>query len=132
MAFHIALFCHGPDEMTMDNQSLISLYRQMLLIRVFEDKSAEMYTKAKIAGFLHLTNGQEAIAVGAMSALGLGVVSKLACWLPSSVFAAVAAVTASAFFFVICEICKVAPSTTIAITAITKSKLIARLVTAST
>jgi pyruvate dehydrogenase E1 component alpha subunit len=53
----------------MDNQSLISLYRQMLLIRVFEDKSAEMYTKAKIAGFLHLTNGQEAIAVGAMSAL---------------------------------------------------------------
>lgn len=28
-----------------------------------------MYTKAKIAGFLHLTNGQEAIAVGAMSAL---------------------------------------------------------------
>ncbi len=53
----------------MDNSSLISLYRQMLLIRVFEDKSAEMYTKAKIAGFLHLTNGQEAIAVGAMSAL---------------------------------------------------------------
>jgi pyruvate dehydrogenase E1 component alpha subunit len=53
----------------MDNQRLISLYRQMLLIRVFEDKSAEMYTKAKIAGFLHLTNGQEAIAVGAMAAL---------------------------------------------------------------
>jgi pyruvate dehydrogenase E1 component alpha subunit len=53
----------------MDNQSLINLYRQMALIRQFEDKSAEMYTKAKIAGFLHLTNGQEAIAVGAMSAL---------------------------------------------------------------
>jgi pyruvate dehydrogenase E1 component alpha subunit len=53
----------------MDNKRLLSLYRQMLLIRVFEDKSAEMYTKAKIAGFLHLANGQEAIAVGAMSAL---------------------------------------------------------------
>ncbi len=53
----------------MDNTRLIQLYKQMLLIRVFEDKSAEMYTKAKIAGFLHLTNGQEAIAVGAMAAL---------------------------------------------------------------
>lgn len=41
----------------------------MLLVRVFEDKSAEMYTKAKIAGFLHLTNGQEAVAVGALAAM---------------------------------------------------------------
>ncbi|MCS7060237.1 MAG: thiamine pyrophosphate-dependent enzyme, partial [Anaerolineae bacterium] len=53
----------------MDRDSLVSLYRQMLLIRVFEDKSAEMYAKAKIGGFLHLYNGQEAIAVGAVSAL---------------------------------------------------------------
>ncbi|MCS7325361.1 MAG: pyruvate dehydrogenase (acetyl-transferring) E1 component subunit alpha [Anaerolineae bacterium] len=53
----------------MDRESLISLYRQMLLIRVFEDRAAEMYAKAKIAGFLHLYNGQEAIAVGAVSAL---------------------------------------------------------------
>jgi len=41
----------------------------MVLIRVFEDKCAEMYAKAKIAGFLHLYNGQEAIAVGALAAL---------------------------------------------------------------
>jgi pyruvate dehydrogenase E1 component alpha subunit len=41
----------------------------MVLIRVFEDRAAEMYAKAKIAGFLHLYNGQEAIAVGAVSAL---------------------------------------------------------------
>ena len=53
----------------MDKESLVPLYRQMLLIRVFEDKSAEMYAKAKIGGFLHLYNGQEAIAVGAVSAL---------------------------------------------------------------
>ena len=53
----------------MDKESLVALYRQMLLIRVFEDKSAEMYAKAKIGGFLHLYNGQEAIAVGAVSAL---------------------------------------------------------------
>ncbi|MCL4505452.1 MAG: pyruvate dehydrogenase (acetyl-transferring) E1 component subunit alpha [Chloroflexi bacterium] len=53
----------------MNKEELVSLYRQMLLIRVFEDKSAEMYAKAKIAGFLHLYNGQEAVAVGALSAL---------------------------------------------------------------
>ena len=53
----------------MDKDALITLYRQMLLIRVFEDRSAEMYAKAKIGGFLHLYNGQEAIAVGALSAL---------------------------------------------------------------
>jgi pyruvate dehydrogenase E1 component alpha subunit len=53
----------------MDQESLISLYRQMLLIRTFEDRAAEMYARAKIAGFLHLYNGQEAVAVGAVSAL---------------------------------------------------------------
>jgi pyruvate dehydrogenase E1 component alpha subunit len=55
--------------MDMNKEELIALYRQMLLIRVFEDKSAEMYARAKIAGFLHLYNGQEAVAVGALSAL---------------------------------------------------------------
>ena len=53
----------------MNREELVSLYRQMALIRVFEDKCAEMYAKAKIAGFLHLYNGQEAIAVGALAAL---------------------------------------------------------------
>jgi pyruvate dehydrogenase E1 component alpha subunit len=53
----------------MNKEELVALYRQMVLIRVFEDKSAEMYAKAKIAGFLHLYNGQEAVAVGALSAL---------------------------------------------------------------
>lgn len=41
----------------------------MLLIRRFEEKSAELYTKLKIRGFLHLYIGQEAVAVGVMSAL---------------------------------------------------------------
>lgn len=53
----------------MDRDDLLSLYRQMLLIRRFEEKSAEMYALAKIAGFLHLYIGEEAIAVGAMAAL---------------------------------------------------------------
>jgi pyruvate dehydrogenase E1 component alpha subunit len=41
----------------------------MLLIRRFEEKSAEMYALAKIAGFLHLYIGEEAIAVGVVAAL---------------------------------------------------------------
>ncbi len=53
----------------MDRVDLLSLYRQMLLIRRFEEKSAEMYALAKIAGFLHLYIGEEAIAVGAVAAL---------------------------------------------------------------
>ncbi len=54
---------------SMDRVELLSLYRQMLLIRRFEEKSAEMYALAKIAGFLHLYIGEEAIAVGAIAAL---------------------------------------------------------------
>lgn len=41
----------------------------MLLIRRFEEKSAEMYALAKIAGFLHLYIGEEAVAVGAIAAI---------------------------------------------------------------
>ena len=47
----------------------MALYRQMALIRLFEEKSAEMYTRGKIRGFLHLYIGEEAIAVGTMAAL---------------------------------------------------------------
>lgn len=47
----------------------MALYRDMLLIRRFEEKSAEMYALAKIAGFLHLYIGQEAVAVGCIAAL---------------------------------------------------------------
>ena len=43
--------------------------RQMLLIRVFEERSAEQYMMGKIRGFLHLYIGEEAIAVGAISTL---------------------------------------------------------------
>ncbi len=53
----------------MEREDLLSLYRQMLLIRRFEEKSAEMYALAKIAGFLHLYIGEEAVAVGAIAAI---------------------------------------------------------------
>src|SRR5665647_88580 len=47
----------------------IKLLYQMMLIRRFEEKSAELYTKEKIRGFLHLYVGEEAVAVGVMQAL---------------------------------------------------------------
>ena len=45
------------------------LLAQMLLVRRFEEKAAEMYALGKIGGFLHLYIGEEAVAVGAMAAL---------------------------------------------------------------
>ena len=48
---------------------LLKLLRQMVLIRRFEEKSAELYSEGKIGGFLHLYIGEEAVAVGACQAL---------------------------------------------------------------
>src|SRR5438093_7345870 len=45
------------------------MLRQMLLIRHFEEKAAEAYALGKIGGFCHLYIGQEAVAVGSLSAL---------------------------------------------------------------
>lgn len=53
----------------MDAKKGLLLLYQMLLIRRFEEKAAELYTKAKIRGFLHLYIGEEATAVGIMQAL---------------------------------------------------------------
>lgn len=53
----------------LSNDQLIDMYRQMVLIRNFEEKCQEMYTRAKIGGFLHLYVGQEAVAVGTINAL---------------------------------------------------------------
>ncbi|PLS80391.1 MAG: pyruvate dehydrogenase (acetyl-transferring) E1 component subunit alpha [Chloroflexi bacterium] len=53
----------------LSNEQLIEMYRQMVLIRIFEEKCQEMYTRAKIGGFLHLYVGQEAVAVGTINAL---------------------------------------------------------------
>jgi pyruvate dehydrogenase E1 component alpha subunit len=45
------------------------LLREMIRIRRFEERCAELYTQEKIRGFLHLYIGQEAVAVGVMQAL---------------------------------------------------------------
>jgi pyruvate dehydrogenase E1 component alpha subunit len=53
----------------MDRSESFELYRQMLLIRRFEERCAQLYVEGKIGGFLHLYIGQEAVGVGAMSLL---------------------------------------------------------------
>jgi pyruvate dehydrogenase E1 component alpha subunit len=47
----------------------LQLLGAMLRIRQFEDRCAQLYTEQKIRGFLHLYNGQEAVAVGIMQCL---------------------------------------------------------------
>jgi pyruvate dehydrogenase E1 component alpha subunit len=47
---------------------MLDWYRQMVLIRRFEQKCAELYQLGKIGGFLHLYIGQEAVAVGSINA----------------------------------------------------------------
>jgi pyruvate dehydrogenase E1 component alpha subunit len=53
----------------MDKTHLHFLLKQMLRIRHFEEKCAELYTQEKIRGFLHLYIGEEAVAVGVMQNL---------------------------------------------------------------
>ncbi len=53
----------------LDRQTLVDIYHQMLLVRRFEEKSAEAYSAGKIGGFCHLYIGQEAVAIGAISAI---------------------------------------------------------------
>lgn len=52
----------------MDAALLLDLYRQLALCRRFEEAAGRAYQQGKIRGFLHLYVGQEAVAVGAISA----------------------------------------------------------------
>jgi pyruvate dehydrogenase E1 component alpha subunit len=52
-----------------DRDHRLELLRQMLLIRRFEEKCAELYTQQKIRGFLHLYIGEEAVGAGVIQAL---------------------------------------------------------------
>ncbi len=52
-----------------DREHAHQLLHEMMRIRRLEEKSAELYSAMKIRGFLHLYNGEEAVAVGVMQAL---------------------------------------------------------------
>ena len=47
-----------------DQDTALALLRQMLRVRRFEDRCAELYSAGKIRGFMHLYNGEEAVAAG--------------------------------------------------------------------
>jgi pyruvate dehydrogenase E1 component alpha subunit len=53
----------------LGREKLIAMYRQMFLIRSFEQRCEQMYQQRKIGGFLHLYMGQEAVGVGALAAM---------------------------------------------------------------
>jgi len=53
-----------PTKPHLDHDHLRDLLKGMIRIRRFEDRCAELYTREKIRGFLHLYDGEEAIAVG--------------------------------------------------------------------
>ena len=58
-----------PNLADEDPDTLRHYYAQMLLLRRFEERTSEMYTKAKIGGYCHLNLGEEATIVGLMAAL---------------------------------------------------------------
>ncbi len=70
----IAAAAPTPRTVTISDAALtrehgLHLLHEMLRIRRFEEKCAELYSAGKIRGFLHLYIGEEAVAAGAMQAL---------------------------------------------------------------
>ena len=57
-------------EPKLEREHALLLLREMTRIRRFEERCAELYSLGKVRGFLHLYIGEEAIAAGAMQALG--------------------------------------------------------------
>ena len=53
-----------------DTDTLLAYYREMLLIRRFEERAGQLYGMGLIGGFCHLYIGQEAVVVGMQSAIG--------------------------------------------------------------
>ncbi len=62
----------GPDVASTNRDELLELYREMLLIRRFEEKAGQMYGMGLIGGFCHLYVGQEAVVVGMQAAITEG------------------------------------------------------------
>jgi pyruvate dehydrogenase E1 component alpha subunit len=61
-----------PQRYKADKDQLLQFYREMLLIRRFEERAGQLYGLGLIGGFCHLYIGQEAVAVGLQSAMTVG------------------------------------------------------------
>ena len=58
-----------PPKLHLNRESLLKLLRQMIRVRLFEEKCVELYQAEKIRGFLHLGIGEEAVCTGVISVL---------------------------------------------------------------
>ena len=58
-----------PKLLKTDKDELLKYYRDMLLIRRFEEKAGQLYGMGQIAGFCHLYIGQEAVVTGCRAAM---------------------------------------------------------------
>jgi pyruvate dehydrogenase E1 component alpha subunit len=61
-----------PKRYKASKDEMLQLYREMLLIRRFEERAGQLYGLGLIGGFCHLYIGQEAVAVGLQSAMTVG------------------------------------------------------------
>jgi pyruvate dehydrogenase E1 component alpha subunit len=61
-----------PQRYKATKDELLGFYKQMLLIRRFEERAGQLYGLGLIGGFCHLYIGQEAVAVGLQSAMKVG------------------------------------------------------------
>ena len=60
-------FATAPINESLSNKDKIDLYRAIVGIRRFEERSLRAYNQGKIGGFLHLYIGQESVAAGIVS-----------------------------------------------------------------
>jgi pyruvate dehydrogenase E1 component alpha subunit len=60
---------NAPVDFHESKQELVDMFSTMVLIRHFEDKTYEMYTRARIGGYCHMNHGEEATIVGSIGAL---------------------------------------------------------------
>ena len=61
-----------PKRYKASKDELLQFYREMLLIRRFEERAGQLYGLGLIGGFCHLYIGQEAVGVGLQSAMTVG------------------------------------------------------------
>ncbi len=61
-----------PKRYAASKDEMLGFYREMLLIRRFEERAGQLYGLGLIGGFCHLYIGQEAVAVGLQSAMTVG------------------------------------------------------------
>ncbi|HUL90152.1 MAG TPA: pyruvate dehydrogenase (acetyl-transferring) E1 component subunit alpha [Pseudolabrys sp.] len=59
----------STDKPHLSRDHMLDLLKRMVRIRRFEDKCVELYTQEKIRGFMHVYDGEEAIAVGVIPVL---------------------------------------------------------------